>query len=101
MHHTLCALRSALCTMRYALCPLSSVICHLPSALCRMKLVLRLDVGRWSRILRVWEIVKNRDLSPDDRKGIVLAWLYVGGHQVEGQISPTSNSSWLSPSQSV
>ena len=33
---------------------------------CRMKLVLRLDVGRWSRILRVWEIVKNRDLTPDD-----------------------------------
>jgi len=30
-----------------------------------MKLVLRLDVGRWSRILRVWEIVKNRDLTPD------------------------------------
>ena len=34
---------------------------------CRMKLVLRLDVGRWSRILRVWEIVKNRDLTPDDK----------------------------------
>jgi len=34
---------------------------------CRMKLVLRLDVGRWSRILRVWEIVKNRDLAPDDK----------------------------------
>jgi len=34
---------------------------------CRMKLVLRLDVGRWSRILRVWEIVKNRDLTPDDQ----------------------------------
>ncbi len=32
-----------------------------------MKLVLRLDVGRWSRILRVWEIVKNRDLTPDDK----------------------------------
>ena len=34
-------------------------------------------------------------------KGIGLAWLYIGGHQVEGQISPTSNSSWPSPSQSV
>ena len=34
---------------------------------CRIKLVLRLDVGRWSRILRVWEIVKNRDLTPDDK----------------------------------
>ncbi len=34
-----------------------------PFALCRMKLVLRLDVGRWSRILRVWEIVKNNDLG--------------------------------------
>jgi hypothetical protein len=34
---------------------------------CRMKLVLRLEVGRWSRILRVWEIVKNRDLTPDDK----------------------------------
>ncbi len=33
---------------------------------CRMKLVLRLDIGRWSRILRVWKIVKNRDLTPDD-----------------------------------
>jgi hypothetical protein len=32
-----------------------------------MKLVLRLDVGRWSRILRVWEIVKNRHLTPDDK----------------------------------
>ncbi len=34
---------------------------------CRMKLVRRLDVGRWSRILRVWEIVKNRELTPDDK----------------------------------
>jgi hypothetical protein len=40
---------------------------------CRMKLVLRLDVGRWSRILRVWEIVKNRDLTPDDIVSSVVA----------------------------
>jgi hypothetical protein len=33
----------------------------------RMNLVLRLDVGRWSRILRVWEIIKNRDLTPGSR----------------------------------
>ncbi len=40
---------------------------------CHMKLVLRLDVGRWSRILRVWKIVKNRDLTPDDKRfGIPL-----------------------------
>ena len=32
---------------------------------CRMKLVLSHDVGRWSRILRVWEIVKNKDLTPN------------------------------------
>ena len=43
----------------FALCAMPSALCHLLSALCRMKLVLRLDVGRWSRILRVWEIVKN------------------------------------------
>jgi hypothetical protein len=63
----------ALCSMRHA-CYSTGVLCHLPSALCRLffasclkrsapfalcriKLVLRLDVGRWSRILRVWEIV--------------------------------------------
>ena len=48
---------------------------------CRMKLVFRLDEGRWSRIFRVWEIVKNRDLTPDDgsRQGS-----YRGSrHQVE------------------
>ncbi len=51
-----------------ALCALSSVICHLLSALCRLKLVLRLDVGRWSSILRVQKIIKNRGLTPDDKK---------------------------------
>ena len=37
-----------------------------------MKMVLRLDVGRWSRILRVWEIVNNRDLTPDDNMWQIL-----------------------------
>ncbi len=34
-----------------------------PYAFCRMKLVLRLDVGRWSMLFGVWEIVKNNDLG--------------------------------------
>lgn len=74
----------ALCAMRYAPCPLPSVICPLrlqpqvppiagrsssvalllPSALCRMKLVLRLDVGRWSRILRVWNNCQESRFDP-------------------------------------
>jgi hypothetical protein len=64
----------ALCPLLYALCllrlclqrsapqvpPCGTLLKRsAPYALCRMKLVLRLDVGRWSRILRVWEIVKN------------------------------------------
>jgi len=35
------------------------------------------------------------------RESIVLAWLYIGDRLLESRISPTSNSSWPSPSQSV
>ena len=62
--HALCAPSSVIRHLPSVVRRLSSVICLLSSALCRMKLVLRLDVGLWSGILRVWEIVKNRGFDP-------------------------------------
>jgi hypothetical protein len=57
-----------------------------------MKLVLRPDVGRWSRILRVWEIVKNRDLTPDDKQEQatessdfeLITWLVIKSGRTDG-----------------
>ena len=72
------AMRSALCSMLAVLLGFGNSLSRDPIKLhqlttraelfyfvCRMTLALRLDVGRWSRILRVWEIIKNRDLTPD------------------------------------
>jgi len=35
------------------------------------------------------------------RESIVVAWLYIGDRLLENRISPTTNSQWPSPSQSV
>ena len=91
MHHTLCAMRHAPCLLFHwgalhllpqAQRSSSPALRDAPQvypvkcaayftgaerSLCLIKLVLRLDVGRWNRILRVWEIVKNRDLTPNDQ----------------------------------
>ena len=41
---------------------------------CRMKLVLRLDVGRWSRILRAWNNCQESRFDPmlAERLGVLL-----------------------------
>jgi hypothetical protein len=80
----LCSLLYAPCTMLYAFCAmlvtppgLGDSLRRYPIKLhqltmrvelfyfvCRMKLVLRLDVGRWSRILRVWYNCQKSRFDP-------------------------------------
>ena len=64
-------MRSALCAMLYALCPQAKRsfcllrFCLPPQA--KRSFCLMLYEDAWSMILRVCEIVKNRDLTPDDK----------------------------------